>query len=131
MNYWAESDPLFEDGHYVEEWELQRFQQFSPAVQSFAREQAALGNKVRSIAFPTMFLSAEPTCGPLGLPEGLCFFTSPFATPASACWTGTKRESFAVPPPVSVSTHARVRLTRHRSRRPPAAAELKRWAANV
>jgi hypothetical protein len=75
MNYWAQFDVLFEDGHYVEEWELQRFQQFSPDVQSFVRAQAALGNKVRSIAFPTIFLSAPPSCGPFGLPEALAFFT--------------------------------------------------------
>jgi hypothetical protein len=80
MNYWAKSDSLFEDGHYVEEWELQRFQQFSPAIQAFVREQAALGNKVRSIAFPTVFLGASPSCGPVRLPEGLAFFTPIFHT---------------------------------------------------
>ena len=73
MNYWAKDDPLFADGHYVEDWELRRFAQFTTDLQEFVLSEAALGNKLQSIAFPTIFLSGPPVGGVLNLPGGLCF----------------------------------------------------------
>ncbi|CAN7436484.1 hypothetical protein LJR129_002821 [Acidovorax sp. LjRoot129] len=73
MNYWAKDDPLFADGHYVEEWELRRFDALTDAVQAFVRVEAALGNKLQSVIERTVVLSHPPHCGVLGLPEGLAF----------------------------------------------------------
>jgi hypothetical protein len=73
MNYWAKDDPLFADGHYVEDWELRRFRALSAPVQTLLRDEAALGNKLQSIVEQTVFLTHPPSCGVLGLPEGLAF----------------------------------------------------------
>jgi len=80
MNYWAKDDPLFADGHYVEDWELKRFCELTPDVQAFVREEASRGNKITSIALTAVTLSAPPTCGLLALPNGLCFLSPLFHT---------------------------------------------------
>lgn len=80
MNYWAKHDPLFADGHYVEDWELKRFGEFAADFQAFVREEASRGNKITSIAITTVTLSAPPTSGVLALPSGLCFLSPLFHT---------------------------------------------------
>ena len=73
MNYWANGDPLFADGHYVEDWELARFSDFAGEVQQFVKSEAAYGNKIQRIALRTIVLSRPPVQGVLELPDGLCF----------------------------------------------------------
>jgi hypothetical protein len=73
MNYVAADDPLFEDGHYVEEWELRHWQRLSLVVRSFVEFEAARGNKVTAIGADHVFLARPPTDGLLALPEGLAF----------------------------------------------------------
>jgi hypothetical protein len=74
MNYWAKDDPLFPDGHYVEDWELARFEELSLPVRSLVLSEAAVGNKIAAINGSFVQLQSPPTCGVLGLPEGLAFF---------------------------------------------------------
>jgi hypothetical protein len=74
MNYWAKDDPLFADGHYVEDWELSRFDELSPPVRALVLSEAAAGNKVETIHRHFVKLQRPPSCGVLDLPEGLAFF---------------------------------------------------------
>jgi hypothetical protein len=73
MSYWAEDDPLFANGHYVEEWELERFETFSPEMKAFVRDEARRGNKITSLCKGTVVLQKPPACGVLDLPDGLAF----------------------------------------------------------
>jgi hypothetical protein len=73
MNYWAKDDPLFADGHYVEDWELSRFHDLSAPVRVIVGEEAASGNKIQSVLERAVFLSRPPRCGVLNLPAGLAF----------------------------------------------------------
>ena len=74
MNYWANNDPLFADGHYVEEWELSRFKALSQELQAFLQAEASAVNKLQSITGRTVFLSAPPCRGIYALPDVFCFF---------------------------------------------------------
>lgn len=73
MNYWAKNDPLFADGHYVEDWELQRFASLSTALQAFVRAEASRGNKLTSVSKGFASLERPPSGGVFGLPDGLVF----------------------------------------------------------
>ena len=74
MNYWAKDDPLFSDGHYVEDWELERFQELSSPVRALVLGEASTGNKIVSIHRGFVQLQRPPSAGVLNLPEGLAFF---------------------------------------------------------
>lgn len=74
MSYWAKDDPLFADGHYVEDSELCRFEELSAPVRLLVLREAAAGNKIEAIHRGFVQLQRPPTCGVLGLPEGLAFF---------------------------------------------------------
>ena len=73
MNYWAQNDPLFADGHYVEDWELRRFEALTAAAQALVRAEAALGNKLQSVLERTVFFTHPPSGGVLNLPPGFAF----------------------------------------------------------
>ena len=73
MNYWALNDALFEDGHYVEEWELQRFGELSEAIRQFIQAEASRGNKIAKIGRGYAFLTKPPTRGLFTLPPPLAF----------------------------------------------------------
>jgi len=73
MNHWASNDLLFADGHYVEDWEHERFAGLSPALQTFLRDEAARGNKLVGVILGVATLQSPPTTGIFGLPEGLAF----------------------------------------------------------
>ena len=73
MNYWATEDPLFEDGHYVEDWELRHWEKLSALVRGFVEREAARGNKIRNIGADHVFLMKPPLDGLLALPAGLAF----------------------------------------------------------
>jgi hypothetical protein len=73
MNYWAQNDPLFVDGHYVEEWEVLRFDELPTDLRTFIRSEAAQGNKIETISRSMVVLSQPPLVGVLNLPSSIRF----------------------------------------------------------
>jgi hypothetical protein len=73
MSYWAENDPLFADGHCVEDWELRRFEALTARAKALVRAEAGLGNKLVRVLDRTVFLARPPSCGVLNLPSGFAF----------------------------------------------------------
>ena len=73
MNYWATDDPHFEEGHYVEEWELRRLANLSAPIRQLLSREATAGNKIRAISERSIELSSAPSGGVFNLPEGLVF----------------------------------------------------------
>jgi hypothetical protein len=73
MNYWAKDDPLFVEGHYVEDWELKHWTNLSQTLREFVQDQARRGNKIKSIGHDHVFLASPPLDGLLELPSGFAF----------------------------------------------------------
>jgi hypothetical protein len=87
MNYSAKGDPLFVDGHYVEDWELKHWSNLSQVVRDFVEDQAGRGNKIRHIGRDHVFLVAPPLDGLLSLPPGLAF-ACPYRTTGTCPYEG-------------------------------------------
>ena len=73
VNYWAKDDPHFEDGHYVEDWELRHLTNVSAPIRLLLNSEAKAGNKIKVILEKYIELSSAPSSGVLNLPEGLVF----------------------------------------------------------
>ncbi len=74
-NYWAtDEDEHFEQGHYVEAWELQRINLLSTGTRELLSRQHAMGNKVRAIAEGLVELQRPLGDSVWALPEGLVFW---------------------------------------------------------
>ena len=74
MNYWATAeDPIFCQGHYVEDWEIERVEELSEPVRAFLAAEARVGNKIKSINKLSAELAGPPIHGIMNLPEGMAF----------------------------------------------------------
>lgn len=73
MSHWAKDHALFEDGHYVEDWELVRFEKLSDAVRKLLAFEALHGNKIRAIGERYVCLSRPPSSTLDDLPPALAF----------------------------------------------------------
>ena len=74
MNYWATAeDPNFCQGHYVEDWEIERLEELSEPVRAFLVGESQFGNKIKSINRLSAELTGPPTHKIMNLPEGIAF----------------------------------------------------------
>ena len=121
MNYWATAeDPNFCQGHYVEDWEIERLEELSEPVRAFLVGESQFGNKIKSINKLSAELTGPPTHNiRTYLKESRSSVLS--ITRAHAALTGTKTGSFFACPQGSASTQrdtkanlkaARLRLVR-------------------